>query len=159
MQRHTPRTRDIALRRLTSVNRWLVAGSAALAGVFTAVAANAFPGHTIKREASNESSRTRAHKATNGGNSPSSPSQLKSPATSPEADSGSGTESSESSPNTTPEARTTPEESTTPRAEAPPAEETKASETSPSEASRAPETQAPTETTTQPEAPVVSGGS
>lgn len=44
--RHTPRTRDAALRRLKSVNRWLLAGGAGLTGLFTALAANAFPGRT-----------------------------------------------------------------------------------------------------------------
>lgn len=48
MHRHTPRSRDAALRRLASSNRWLIGASAALAGVFTAVAANAFPGRTVK---------------------------------------------------------------------------------------------------------------
>jgi hypothetical protein len=42
---HTARTRDAALRRLSHANRWLLAGSAALAGVFTAAAAQAFSGH------------------------------------------------------------------------------------------------------------------
>ena len=37
--------RDAALRRLDRVNRWLIAGSVALTGVFTEVAASAFPGH------------------------------------------------------------------------------------------------------------------
>jgi hypothetical protein len=45
---HTPRTRDVALRRLRSANRWLYAGSAGLTGLFTALAANAFPGKTIR---------------------------------------------------------------------------------------------------------------
>jgi hypothetical protein len=46
---HTPRSRDAALRRLSRVNRWLIAGSAVLTGVLTDVAANAFPGHTIRK--------------------------------------------------------------------------------------------------------------
>ncbi len=45
---HTPRSRDAALRRLARANRWLLAGSAALTGVLTAVAASAFPGKTLK---------------------------------------------------------------------------------------------------------------
>src|SRR5947209_6404884 len=44
---HTPGTRDAALRRLARANRWLIAGSAALTGVLTDVAANAFSGHTV----------------------------------------------------------------------------------------------------------------
>jgi hypothetical protein len=39
---HTSRSRDAALRR------WLIAGSATLAAVLTAVAASAFPGKTLK---------------------------------------------------------------------------------------------------------------
>jgi len=38
--------RDAALRRLRSANRWLIAGSVALTGVFAELAANAFPGHS-----------------------------------------------------------------------------------------------------------------
>ena len=45
---HTPRSRDAALRRLARANRWLIAGSVTLTGVLTAVAANAFPGKTLK---------------------------------------------------------------------------------------------------------------
>ena len=44
---HTPGTRDAALRRLARANRWLIAGSAALTGILTDVAANAFSGHTV----------------------------------------------------------------------------------------------------------------
>jgi hypothetical protein len=39
--------RDAAMRRLTRVNRWLIAGSVTLTGVFAEVAAHAFPGKTI----------------------------------------------------------------------------------------------------------------
>ena len=34
------------MRRLSSANRWLIAGSVALTGVLTDVAASAFPGHS-----------------------------------------------------------------------------------------------------------------
>ena len=40
-------SRDAALRRLTRVNRWLIAASVTLTGVLTEVAAQAFPGKTI----------------------------------------------------------------------------------------------------------------
>jgi hypothetical protein len=43
---HTSHSRDAALRRLRSANRWLIAGSAALTGLLTDVAANAFSGHS-----------------------------------------------------------------------------------------------------------------
>ena len=51
---HTTRTRDAALRRLAHANRWLIAGSAALTGAFTAVAANAFPGRAVKSVATRQ---------------------------------------------------------------------------------------------------------
>jgi hypothetical protein len=43
--RHTSHSRDAALRRLRSTNRWLIAGSALLTGLFTEFAASAFSGH------------------------------------------------------------------------------------------------------------------
>ncbi len=45
---HTSRSRDAALRRLSRANRWVIAGSATLTGVLTAVAASAFPGKTLQ---------------------------------------------------------------------------------------------------------------
>jgi len=42
--RYSPEARDAGLRKLTLMRRWLIAGSVALTGVFTAVAAHAFPG-------------------------------------------------------------------------------------------------------------------
>jgi hypothetical protein len=44
----SPRTRDFALRRLTACSRWLIAGSLALTGVFSELAASAFPGKAVK---------------------------------------------------------------------------------------------------------------
>ena len=44
--------RDAALRKLTRVNHWLIAGSLTLAGVFSAVAAEAHPGQTLKTTSS-----------------------------------------------------------------------------------------------------------
>lgn len=41
---HTTHTRDAALRQLRRANSWLIAGSVALTGAFTAAAASAFPG-------------------------------------------------------------------------------------------------------------------
>lgn len=51
---HTPRSRNAALRRLSSANRWLIAGSCTLTGLFTALAANAFPGRTIAKSSATE---------------------------------------------------------------------------------------------------------
>ncbi|MDE3070163.1 MAG: hypothetical protein KGJ43_05490 [Acidobacteriota bacterium] len=45
---HTPRSRDAALAKLSNMKRWLFAGTTALTGALTVVAANAFPGRTVK---------------------------------------------------------------------------------------------------------------
>jgi hypothetical protein len=45
----TPAGRDAAVRRLTRYKRWLLAGTAALAGALTVVAADAFPGRSGNR--------------------------------------------------------------------------------------------------------------
>jgi hypothetical protein len=44
--------RDIALRRLLRTKRWILAMSLALTGALAGLAANAFPGKTIKTPAS-----------------------------------------------------------------------------------------------------------
>lgn len=51
--------RDIALRRLSRTNRWMIAGSVALTAVFSEVAASAFPGRSSK--AGNSATGTRSH--------------------------------------------------------------------------------------------------
>ncbi|MGZ4274693.1 MAG: hypothetical protein ACXVRP_13145, partial [Solirubrobacteraceae bacterium] len=51
MKRHSTRTRDVALNRMRRVKRLVVAGSLVLTGVLTDLAAQAFPGHTVKRAA------------------------------------------------------------------------------------------------------------
>ena len=43
MRFHRTHNRDGPLRRLTLINRWLIAGSVTLTGVLTDVAAHAFP--------------------------------------------------------------------------------------------------------------------
>ena len=48
MRIHTTHTRDAALRELHRINRWMIAASVVLTGVLTDVAANAFPGRTVK---------------------------------------------------------------------------------------------------------------
>jgi hypothetical protein len=44
----TSEAREAGLRKLVLARRWIVTGSVTLAGVLVAVAANAFPGKTIK---------------------------------------------------------------------------------------------------------------
>lgn len=152
MDRHTPRTRDAALRRLKSINRWLIAGSAALTGLFAAVAANAFPGRSIK--STSGTAATHARGDSTGGRSGSasghsSPTKTQSgatprpPAQAPESSEGFESERSEAEPSAEP---TQPTETTEPSEATKPAETTE-----PTEAARPAEA--------QPEAPVVSGGS
>src|SRR5580704_10855564 len=57
--RHTAGSRDAALRRLRRVNRWLVAGSALLTGLFVEFAASAFSGHPAS--ARTAPARSKAH--------------------------------------------------------------------------------------------------
>jgi len=136
---HTPRSRDAALRRLASSNRWLIAGSAALTGIFTAVAANAFPGHTVKTS----SATTSARKATT------TPRSLSKPSRAPESDESAEEEGFES---TEEEAAGAGEEST----ESEPSFEEEGSEES-FESSEPESTEV--ESVPEVEAPIVSGGS
>ena len=85
---HTPRSRDAALRRLARANRWLIAGSVTLTGALTAVAANAFPGRTLKTtggSASAAAKRARASQQQGSGTSTGSsdPGSCSRPATAP----------------------------------------------------------------------------
>ena len=43
MRLHSTHTRDSSLRKLSVINRWMIAASVTLTGVLTDVAANAFP--------------------------------------------------------------------------------------------------------------------
>ena len=53
--------RDAAVRRLRRLNRTVIAASAILIGVFSDAAANAIPGHTVKR-ASATTAKTAKHR-------------------------------------------------------------------------------------------------
>lgn len=68
--------REAGLRRLVLARRWMVAASVTLTGVFTAIAANAFPGKTIKssssQPATEESPSTRQQQSTESSESSSS---------------------------------------------------------------------------------------
>jgi hypothetical protein len=57
---NTTHTRDAALRQLHQLNRWLIAGSVVLTGVFVEAAAHAFPGKSTTTSAS-KAKRSRAH--------------------------------------------------------------------------------------------------
>jgi hypothetical protein len=55
MPRSPSLTRDAALYRMRRINRWMLAGAVVGTGLLTDVAAQAFPGHTIKRAAGSSS--------------------------------------------------------------------------------------------------------
>jgi len=153
---HSARSRDVALRRLSRCNRWLVAGSVAFTGLFWDLAAQAFPGKTLtKTSAKGTSTKSAAsqsshhHHATHvdPASTSRSPEPLKPPAQAPESE------------------PSAPEQAQAPRSqEAQPteAQPTEAQPThveqtpAPTEAAPTPETQAPAAPAPE---PVVSGGS
>jgi hypothetical protein len=140
---HTVRTRDAALRRLGRTNRWLIAGSAVLTGVLTDVAANAFPGHTVRKATSSGASRAHTkHKPL------AAPAQAPKPATT----------STERAPQPAAPAETTPAETQPPTAESSPAPQA-TPEPAPAEETPAPAAPEPAPRAEEPSAPVVSGGS
>jgi hypothetical protein len=132
MALHTTHTRDAALRQLHRINRWLIAGSVVLTGVFAEAAAHAFPGRTTKAASLGKAKRSGARNRGASGTSTAKP--LQPPAQAPQA---SG------------------ESTTTSPAPAPAQEATQAPESVPAQASApAQESSAAEES-----APVVSGGS
>jgi hypothetical protein len=138
LHRHTAHARDAALARLRSANRWLIAGSIALTGALSAVAARAFPGRTLKSTAS-------AGAARKGGSARPAPTPAPTPLRAPE-------QSPENAPN---------DDEGESRAQAPeqPAPSREAERPAPQpegQASEAPATQQPE---SESSAPVVSGGS
>lgn len=147
---HTPHTRDVALRKLKSVNRWVIACSAALTGVFAAAAANAFPGHTLK---SGDKAKGTATEGSSGAHSGST--RLRPPARAPESSEEAQTESN-GSPQTPPGT-----ESNAPETEEPAQTETPTEAERPTETEKPAETERPAEAVkpAEAEAPVVSGGS
>lgn len=137
---HSTNTRDRALARLSRSTRWLIAGSVALTGVLSEVAANAFPGKTIHGGAVRGKERRQGSSGTS--TSPGSSSSLAPPQSTPEAP---AERPAEPAPETNVEAPAEPAPET--RVETPPAE-TPAPETAPETRVEAPA-----------EGPVVSGGS
>jgi hypothetical protein len=150
---HSSHARDAALRRLVLTKRWLIAGSVTLTGVFTAVAANAFPGKTIKSSgaraasAGHSSKTPTPHQHTQ--SSQGSSSSLQPPAQAPQS-----TTPQESAPAQEP----TPAHEPTPAPESAPAQESApAKESAPAQEPAPVEHSEPAQPA--PEAPVVSGGS
>lgn len=152
MRIHTAHTRDAALRQLSRLNRWLIAGSVLLTGALTEAAAHAFPGRTIERSAgAGTRAAPKAHADASGGaTSDGATTPLKPPAQPPQA-AGESTHPQEPAPAQESHAaqETTPEQA--PESEAAPAQEAPPAETA-RESAPAPEPQP------EPE-PVVSGGS
>jgi hypothetical protein len=139
MRTHTTHTRDAALGKLRRINGWIIAGSVALTAVLSDVAANAFPGKTIK--ASSSKSRSSVKHPSTTSTAPAKP--LAPPAQAPEAPAQETRESPSQESAPSPEAQ-----------QATPAPEAQQSETqtAPPEAPR--EEAAP-----ESSPPVVSGGS
>jgi hypothetical protein len=140
---HTTHTRDAALRDLQRINRWMIAGSVILTGVLSDVAANAFPGKTVKHATPSSG---KAAKKKSGGGAKTTTGVLRAPEQAPaKAESEPAQESAPSEPaqeseptqDAAPERESAPVEEAAPEREAAPAQEA------------APEA----------EAPVVSGGS
>jgi type IV secretory pathway VirB10-like protein len=152
MRRHHAHDRDDSLRRLSRVNRWLLAGSLALTGVLTDVVANAFPGSA---HASSSTGAGSKHHRRHAKHSPTSTGALKPPAHAPEAIQQPASEAAtEPSPEATHEPPPAPSSSQgAPSEESAPTRE--AQPTPEPEPSREPEASAPAEAS----APVVSGGS
>jgi hypothetical protein len=180
----TPRTRDFALRRLAVCNRWLMAGSLALTGVFSELAASAFPGKSARAAGTH-----RAPAGTPAKGSPAKahvthdpPSSLQAPAQAPQASPETHTSATPEGQTATPEAHAsapevhseaTPEHhESTPEAHteaapeqhveqaAPPATESSQAapaQSTPEASQSAPQQSAPAQSA--PETPVVSGGS
>jgi hypothetical protein len=141
---HDSRSRDAALRRLRRINRWLIAGSAVLTGVFVDLAANAFSGHASSASAHKRAAKSTRHTSTE---------PLKPPAQAPKA----------AAPPATTE--TPPAAEHAPETNAPEAEAAPEAAPEPAPETREPETPAPERheaapaPASEPSEPVVSGGS
>lgn len=145
MRKHATHARDSSLRRLSVINRWLVAGSVILTGVLTDVAAHAFPSKSTKQTPS-RSAGAHAHSHQHRSRSSSSPATTATSLTPPaEAPRSAPQEPAgeEPAPEAVPAEESVPVEETAPREEASP-EPAPSAEAPPSE---------------EASAPVVSGGS
>lgn len=151
MRHHATNTRDAALRKLARINRWMIAGSVALTGVLSEVAAQAFPG---KAKASSSSTAAK-HGATRSSHAaPERPTPLAPPSTAP----GTTTEAAPETVQEAPRSAEAPAESAPApeSAQEPSAPQESAPESAPAPA---PESAPAPEPAPQQEAPVISGGS
>lgn len=159
------RARDAALRRLTRAKRLIAAGATALSGVLAVVAANSFPGRTVKaRAAGTQRSTAGTPQGGQGQAKPATP--LKPPATRPQPSPGAGGQGG-GEPAPPAESASPGEGAGGPEAASPSApsgeaagggsgNEAQAGAPPPAEA---PEARSEAPAQAQPEAPVVSGGS
>jgi hypothetical protein len=136
MRFHTTHTRDAALNRLSRINRWLIAGSVVLTGALSEVAANAFPGKTIKAGAARKPKGSTAHPSTS---TSTTTAPLRPPAQAPES---------------APTQESAPAQESAPSQEPAPSQES--SQSAPAQESPPAQESAPAQ---EPSAPVVSGGS
>jgi hypothetical protein len=160
MRNHTTHTRDAALRELRRVNRWMIAGSIVLTGVLSDVAANAFPGKTLKATAE------KGHSASQPSSSAkTSTGVLKAPAQAPQSSTESApSQEAQSSQQATPSKESAPAQESSPSQESAPAKESApAQESAPSapaqESTPTPEASRESAPAQESSPPVVSGGS
>jgi hypothetical protein len=136
---HTTHTRDAALRELGRLNRWLVAGSVTLTGLFAEAAASAFPGKTVKPATAHMGKHAAKHTPTP---ATTSTQALQPPAEAPRA----GAESQSSAQAGAPAQESAPAQEPAPAQESAPSQESAPAQESAPVQESAPE-------------PVVSGGS
>jgi hypothetical protein len=147
--------RDAALRKLTRINRWLIAGSFTLTAALSEVAAQAFPGKTIPTPSAAKKSsgapRPRHRSDSSAGSSATSPGSLHPPARAPQA-----APQSAPAPDSAPARQSPPAKESSPAQESAPAEKSApAKEPAPAQ-EPAPTSEPPAQ---ESPAPVVSGGS
>jgi DNA polymerase-3 subunit gamma/tau len=153
MRTHATYTRDAALRKLARINRWMIAGSVALTGVLSEVAAQAFPGRT-KASAASATRRGAAHPSSR--STRARPAPLTPPATAPSTTTQAAPETVQESPRSTePAPESDPAPQSAPQ-ESAPAESTHESTPAPARESAPSPEPAPAQ---ESPAPVVSGGS
>lgn len=146
---HTTHTRDASLRDLQRINRWMIAGSVILTGVLSDVAANAFPGKTVKHTTTSSG---KATKKKSGAGAKTTTGVLRAPEQPPaKAESEPAQESAPSEP----AQESAPAQESEPTQEAAPERESEPTQEAAPEREAAPTQEAAPEA----EAPVVSGGS
>jgi 2-oxoglutarate decarboxylase len=141
MRSHTTHTRDAALGKLRTVNRWIIAGSVALTAVLSDVAANAFPGKTIKSSQAKKRGSVKHSAGTS--STPAKP--LAPPAQAPEA--------------SAPSQESAPQESAPAKEAQPSAPSQEAQQAAPAQETPQPAPEASPEPAPESSGPVVSGGS